>query len=105
VSPELNAVIEAADDLAWRPTSNTSNVPAYRARKASHQALCDALARLERVDETEPVLLLLVAAIRRAACCNYCNRMGPPYYARKQAIYQLRGCLDVWHRLVIEGAS
>jgi hypothetical protein len=105
MSPELCAVIEAADDLAWRPTANTSHVPAYRARKAAHAALCEALAALGRVNETEPVLLLLLAAIRRTALCNFCNRMGPPYYARKQAIYQLRGCLDVWHRLVLEGAA
>ena len=105
MSPALCAVIEAADDLAWRPTSNTSHVVAYRARQESARNLREAVARLGRVRETEPIVLLLVAAIRRASAQTYANRQGPPYYARKEAIYQLRGCLDVWHRFVLEGAA
>jgi hypothetical protein len=95
-------VIEAAEDLAWRPTYNIPGRGGTRSRMESSERLCAALmAWSGRLPANAPdELRYLIAAIRRAAGCSYSNRKGPPYYERRQAIYQLRGCLDVWKRSV-----
>ncbi len=101
MSPALSLAIEAAEDLAWRPTYNIPGRNAYQARHASHDALCAALSRVGRLSaNASPELRYLVAAMRRAAGCSFANRQGRPYYERKQAIYELRGCLVVWLRSV-----
>jgi hypothetical protein len=66
------------------------------------ERLCAALAAWNGAlsADASDELRYLVLAIRRAAGCSYSNRMGPPYYARREAIFQLRGCLDVWKRQV-----
>jgi hypothetical protein len=52
-----------------------------------------------------PELTFLVAAIRRVAACSFSNRMGLPYYERKQAVAELRGCLVVYDRVTTAPAS
>lgn len=102
MSPALRAVIAAAEDLAWRPTSNLGRGERYNDRRASHERLVAALrawpGKLSANASDE--LRYLVAAIRRVAACSWCNRMGVAYYERREAVWQLRGCLDVWNRSV-----
>lgn len=89
MSPALQAVIEAAEDLAWRPTSNLGRGDRYNDRKASHQRLVDALRAwpgglsANASDE----LRYLVAAIRRVAACSWCNRMGLAYESSMSAVW------------------
>lgn len=96
MSPATRAAIDAAEDLAWRPTSNLPGSLRYHERKESHQRLCDLLAHVRLSANASPELRYLVAAMRRAAACSYANRRGPAYYERRAAIYELRGCLVVW---------
>lgn len=98
--PTLRAAIDAAEDLAWRPTSNLPGSLRYHERKESHQRLCERLAAVRLSGNASPELRFLIAAMRRVACCSFANRMGPPYYERRAAVYELRGCLDVWKRSV-----
>ena len=103
MKPELGATIEAGRDLAWRPTSNLggSRAIAYEPRLESHRRLVDALAGVTALSaNASPELRFLLAAIRRVAACSFSNRMGQPYYERKQAVAELRGCLVVYDRLL-----
>lgn len=95
---ELQAVIAAAEDLAWRPTSNLARGDRYNERKASHERLLAALAAWSGhlSANASDELRFLVKAIRRVAACSWCNRMGLAYYERREAVWQLRGCLDVF---------
>ena len=98
MSPAVSAVVDAARDLAWRPTANTANAVGYAGRKEAHAALIAALEAMGRVRVREPELVYLLDAARRVARCSFSNRWGEPYYERREAVYQLRGCLDVWAR-------
>lgn len=105
---ELDQAIDAARELAWRPICNLSTRTSYAARLEAHRALVDALGKVGRVAGVDDETMFLVAAMRRAAGATYSNRFGRPYAERREAIYQLRGCLDVWQRslvLVDPGAS
>lgn len=100
MSPATRAAIDAAEDLAWRPTSNLPGSLRYHERKEAHQRLCERLAAVRLSANASPELRFLIAAARRAAGCSFANRMGRPYYERRTAIYELRGCLVVWKRSV-----
>lgn len=97
MSPALRAAIDAAEDLAWRPTANLPRGARYNERTASHERLVAQLGAVRALSaNATPELRYLVAAMRRAAAASYSNRMGRAYYERREAIYQLRGCLEVW---------
>lgn len=101
VSPALAMAIDAARDVAWRPTANCGKrrAVAYAERKEAHQRLVDALEALTGLSaNASPQLRFLLAAMRRVAACSFANRMGLPYYERKQAVAELRGCLIVYDR-------
>jgi hypothetical protein len=100
VSPTLAAAIDAATDLAWRPTANFPGSLGYHERQEAATRLRERLAvcRLPRAATDE--LRYLLAAMRRAARCWFSNCKGEPYYERKRCIYELRGCLDIWQRSV-----
>lgn len=101
MSPTLRAAIDAAIDLAWRPTSNMPGSLGYHERKESAERLCERLAAITALSaNASPQLVYLVAAMRRVAGCSFANRRGEPYYVRKRAIYELRGCLDEYQRSV-----
>lgn len=97
MSPALQAAIDAAEDLAWRPTYNLPGSVAYGERKESAERLCERLAAVTALSaNASPQLRYLLAAMRRTAGCSFANRRGEAYYERRQAIYELRGCLDSW---------
>lgn len=99
MSPALAAAIAAAEDLAWRPTANLPGSLAYTERKESADRLCRLLAGVSSLSaNASPELRFLVDAMRRVAGCSFANRRGEPYYARKRAVLELRGCIDVWKR-------
>jgi hypothetical protein len=98
MTPSLAAAIDAATDLAWRPTSNLPGSLAYRERKESAERLCELLRAVRIPAGASPELRFLVAAMRRAGRCSFSNRRGEAYYERRRCIYELRGCLDVWRR-------
>ena len=101
MSPALRAAIDAAIDLAWRPTANLPGSLAYTERKESAERLCERLAAVGSLSANpSPELRYLLAAMRRVAGCSFSNRRGEPYYARRRAVYELRGCLDVYNRSV-----
>lgn len=106
MSPTLRAAIDAAEDLAWRPTCNLPGSMRYHDRQESATRFRELLAAVRRLPARAPdELRYLLAAMRRAARATYANRMGPPYYERKQAIYELRGCLLAWKRSIGEVAA
>jgi hypothetical protein len=96
MSPTLAAAIDAAADLAWRPTSNLPGSIAYTERKEAHERLCRLLAGARLPRNAPDELRFLLAAMRRVAGCSFANRRGEPYYWRKRCVYELRGCLVVW---------
>lgn len=99
MSPELRAAIDAAEDLAWRPTANLPGSLRYTERKESADRLCERLAAVRALSaNASPELRYLVDAMRRVAGCSFSNRRGEPYYARRAAVWELRGCLVVWKR-------
>lgn len=101
MSPALARTIDAARDLAWRPTANLGGRSAtgYEPRMEAHRRLVDALADVTGLSaNASDELRFLLAAIRRVAACSFANRMGQPYYERKQAVAELRGCLVVYDR-------
>jgi hypothetical protein len=102
MSPELCAAIEAATDLAWRPTCNLAVKASYRARHESHERLVSAIGSVRHAVNGPPALAYLWLAILRVARCSFANRMGAAYYERKEAVRQLRGCLDVWRKGMLE---
>lgn len=97
MTPAVEEILAAVDDLAWRPIANLGNAAAYRARKDAHDRLVAAVAGV-RTPQDPPELRLLVRAARRVAVCSFANRRGPTYYARRQAMAELRGALDVWRK-------
>lgn len=97
MTPAIAAAIDAAIDLAWRPTANLPGT-GYHERREAAERLCERLQGLTVPASAPEELLYLIAAMRRAAACSYANRMGHAYYERKQAIYELRGCLVIWQR-------
>lgn len=107
MTPALAEAIDAARDLAWRSTSNygARSAARYLERRAAHERLIHALAKTSYRDYrvtamADPALRYLVDAMRRVAACTFSHRMGLPYYERKQAVAELRGCLDVFDRQV-----
>lgn len=99
MSPQLATAIDAARELAWFPVGNTGRRHVYEQRREAHQDLVDALGRCRRLSaNASPQLAALVEAMHRAAAATYSNRYGQPYVTRREAILQLRGCLDEWHR-------
>ncbi len=95
------SVIDAARDLAWRQTANLAASVAYQERRESHERLVSCLGTLTTLSaNASPELRFLLDAIRRVAACSFSNRYGHPYYERREAVKQLRGCLDVWDRSV-----
>lgn len=101
MSPALAAAIDAARDLAWRPTANLGAGIRYAERREAHERLCALLCGVRLPAGTPDELRFLLAAMRRVAGCSFANRRGEPYYWRKQQIYELRGCLVVWDRSVV----
>jgi len=98
MSPVLAEAIDVATDLAWRPVANLPGSVAYHERKEAHERLCALLGRASLSANASAELRYLVDAMRRVAGCSFANRRGEPYYARKRAALELRGCLDVWRR-------
>ncbi len=97
MSPALAAAIDAATDLAWRPTANLPGSLRYQERRESADRFCERMAALPRLSaKASPELRFLVLAMRRVRWCSFANRRGAPYYERRQAIWELRGCLEVW---------
>lgn len=97
MSPELAAVIDAARDLAWRPHGNCKGGIAYYDRREAHDRLVSTLADVGYLSSASPPeLRLLVEAMRRVAACTFSNRYGLPYAERRQAMFELRGCIVVW---------
>lgn len=100
MTPTLRAAIDAAEDLAWRPTANLPGSLRYTERKESADRLVDLMRTVRVPAGATEELRFLVAAMRRASRASYSNRYGQPYYERREAIEQLRGCLDVWKKEV-----
>lgn len=100
VSPALAAAIDAARDLAWRPTANLGAGLRYTERREAYERLCELLPKARLPTNADDELRFLLAAMRRVATCSFSNRRGEPYYWRRQQIYELRGCLVVWDRSV-----
>lgn len=98
MSPALRAAIDAAIDLAWRPTANLPGSLRYTERKEAADRLCERLAAVSLSANASPELRYLVDAMRRVAGCSFANRRGEPYYWRKRCVYELRGCLVVWQK-------
>lgn len=100
MSPELAAAIDAARELAWMPTANLRASLTYDERKAAHARLVARLAEVRGLSaNASPELRYLVPAMRRVAACTFSNRTGHPYYERRQAVAELRGCLDALDQL------
>lgn len=104
MSPALSAAIYAARELAWH--SHCNLMPArLRARHAAHDRLVERLRDVHALSANAgPELRFLVEATHRVALCSFANRMGIPYYERKQAIAELRGRLLAYDR-AREGAA
>lgn len=97
----LELAIAAAEDLAWRPSANLPGSVAYHERREAHARLVEILSGVRVPRGSSPELRYLVAAMRRAAAASYSNRYGLPYYERREAVSQLRGCLDVYRKAVV----
>jgi len=99
MKPELASVIFAARELAWESHVNLSDRKRYAHRNKLHRRLVDVLTRVSALSaNASPELRYLVEAIYRAAACSWANRKGLPYYERKQAVAELRGCLLAYDR-------
>lgn len=99
MSPQLSAAIYAARELAWQPMSNLARGERYDVRNAAADRLREALATSTAPSANASAeLRFLVEAIHRVAACSFSNRWGEPYYARRQAVAELRGCLLAYDR-------
>lgn len=99
MSPTLSAAIFAARELARQSHVNLSDRKRYAHRNELHRRLVAALARVTALSANAgPELRYLIEAMHRAALCSRANRMGVPYYERKQAVAELRGCLLAYDR-------
>lgn len=98
MNPELRKAIAAARVLAWH--SHVNLMPKRLAeRHAAHDRLVERLRDLRPLPRSaDPLLVYLVAAMHRLAACSFANRRGVPYYERKQAFAELRGCLAALDR-------
>jgi hypothetical protein len=95
----LSAAIFAARELAWQPHANLSDRKRYAARVELHGALVLAMTRVRVLSaNASPELRFLAEAMVRVALCSFSNRRGEPYYARRQAMAELRGCLLAFDR-------
>jgi len=97
--------IDVARDLAWRPIANLSSAVRYAERRELHRRLGELLSRSRLHRDPSPEARFLIAAMRRAAAATFVNRKGLPYYERRQAVIELRGCLEAYDRLQREGAA
>ena len=97
-SSRLAEAIDVAEDLAWRPTSNLPASIGYRERRESADRLVELLAGARLPSDPSDELRFLVEAMRRVARQSFANRRGEPYYARKRAILELRGCVDAYRK-------
>lgn len=96
----LSAAIFAARELAWQSHVNLGDRRRYAERIELHRRLVESLGRLTgAVAHPSPELGYLVEAIYRVAACSWSNRRGLPYYERREALAQLRGCLLAFDRL------
>lgn len=100
VAGALQAAVDAARDLAWRPTSNLPGSLAYTERKESADRLRILMAEARLPSDPGDELRYLFAAMVRVCVASFSNRRGQPYYERKRLVYELRGCLDVYDREV-----
>jgi hypothetical protein len=98
IAGPLAAAIDAARDLAWRPTFNMGNALAYADRQESAERLRALMAEAHLPDDPADELRYLFAAMVRVCVASFANRRGEPYYERKRLVYELRGCLDVYDR-------
>lgn len=99
MSATLSAAIFAARELAWQSHVNLSDRRRYAERNECHRRLCEALEHVTALSaNASPELLFLFEAIHRAAACSWANRYGVPYFERKQAVAELRGCLLAYDR-------
>lgn len=96
MSPQLAAALDVARELAWYPVCNaTGRSSWYRQRQEAHAELQRRLALVGRLSvNASPQLHATVVAMRRVAAASFSNRCGPPYYERREAMLQLRGCFD-----------
>ena len=99
MKPELATAIFAARELAWESHVNLSDRKRYAHRNELHRRLVDALTNVTALSANAgPELRYLVEAMYRSAACSWANRKGLPYYERKQAVAELRGCLLAYDR-------
>lgn len=98
MSPVLAEAIDVATDLAWRPVANLPGSLRYLERRDLHDRLVGLMVRVSLSANASAELRFLVDAMRRVARASFSNRRGEPYYERKAAVLELRGCLDVWRR-------
>lgn len=94
MSPALREAIAIAAELAWQPFANLSDRGRYEERRELHGRLVEALGRTTSLSaNASPELRFLVEAMWRVAHASFSNRYGMPYYERREALRQLRGCL------------
>lgn len=98
LSPVLRESVDLARELAWWPIANQSSPLRYRARLELHGRLVASIDRTLAPYDAPLSLVYLIEAMRRVARASFVNRMGDPYYERRAAMLQLRGCLDVYDR-------
>jgi hypothetical protein len=99
LSPDTAAAIDIARELAWLPVCNATDRSSwYHRRKELHEELGIRIAKVRLSANASPQLRALITAIKRVAAASFSNRMGHPYYERKTAVLQLRGCFDSWDK-------
>jgi hypothetical protein len=97
VSPALREAIVVAGEIAWQPFANLAAGARYDERRETHARLVATLERTTGLSaNASPELRLLVEAMWRVAAASFSNRYGLPYYERREALRQLRGCLVVY---------
>lgn len=91
--------MDVANELAWYPVANATGKSSwYRRRQDGHAELQRRLTSVSVPVNASPQLVALIIAMRRVAAASFSNRCGIPYYERRHAILQLRGCLDEQRR-------
>lgn len=101
MTPHVAAAIDAARDLAWRPTYNLPGSVRYHERLESAARVRELVRGLRTPPSASDELRYLIAAIRRVCGCSFANRQGPAYYHRRRLVAELRGCLDVYDRATV----
>lgn len=92
-----------ARELAWWSHCNLSNPDLYQARKVAFGRLRSAL--VGAATPTNEDLANVLQAARWLASCSDSNRMGLPYYERKDAMATLRGCLAGYDQARADAAA